>query len=297
MHKGDSMAKIITLVRDADSMNVKQGGTHYTEDHWDRPHCERFGELGGFLVNAAGERILRAIPDPPAGNLVTETATNIKAGLTTKFNTQKHENALAAFDNPVPGVKKIFQNFWSMYHFHEGLTNTRYIYTTPDGSGIERPILAEHFDGRQVQYSANAFMNRNTIRSGMVSELMDWELTKSNILDVRQFEPWYAEAENWFIGRRGHRVFAGPNPDGTGPMFRYERPSRREIRNFHLLLDFNYSVVDTFVGKAGRRLTPEARQEYHEREVDTVVRSVLRHYGDIREDGIPTPRGLYRHAA
>jgi len=290
------MARIITLVRDADSMKVKQGKTYYTEDHFDRPHCERFGDLGGFILNAAGEKALMAIPNLPSGNIVTETVNNIKSGLVTRCNTQNHENALRAFDNPVPGVRKIFQNFWSMYHFRDGLTNTRYIYTTPDGTGIERPILAEDYDGRRVQYRANAFMNRNTIRAGMVSELMDWELTKSKLLDVRQFEPMYAEAENWFIGRKGNR-FVGLNPDGTGPMFRYERPSRKDIKNFNLLLDFNYSVVDAFVGKAGRGLTPEARQEYHEREVDTVIRSVLRHYGNTRDDGIDIPQGLYRRAA
>ncbi len=290
------MVAIATLADDTRTMKQRQHGL-YTEDYWDRPHSERLGALGGVAVNWAAEKIVRALPDAPTGNIIGETINGLKTGLTTRFNTKMHTNGLTAFENPIPGLRKIIQNGWSMYHLCHGLTNIGAAYTYLDSSGNEQLWQLQAPGSLPIEVDKKglgAYANRTSVRASSVNELMDFELEKSRVVDITQFPPKYMRSELWFIGRKGNRTAAGVTPSGD-PVFRYERPSKWEFLEFFGRMDLMYSAVDCTIGHVEKALPAgAAKQDFYEREVEGVIRSTLRHYGNTRDDGITNPfAGMY----
>ncbi len=291
------MVAIATLADETRTMRERQGGL-YTEDFgFDRAHSERLGAVGGTAVNWAAEKFVRALPDAPTGNLIGETLNGFKFGLVTRFNTKKHTNGLKAFENPIPGLRKIFQNGWSMYHLSNGITTIGAAYTVSKG-GTEQPLSLQSPGSPPLEIGKKGldrYANGESIRANVVNELMDFELARSKVVDLNHFPPKYMQAELWFIGRKGKRTPTGTTDNDGNPIFKYERPSKKEYLKFFARMDFMYTAIDTTIGTVERALPAgAAKQHFYEREVDSVIRSTIRHYGNMREDGNENPfKSLY----
>lgn len=275
-----------------------------------RPGSDRVGALGGVVVNKVAESVLRAIPNANPQTLIGQTINSVKSGFTTRANIRKHENGNVAFSNPIPGLNKFFQSGWSMAHLGSGLTNIDTAYTverdgrealfsygTPQGEPSLGQLKA---DALRSQGNEAAFYNSlssqippdgEAIRAGVIAELTDGDIRE--VADLSRFQPTYSKAELWFIGRRGKRKVVGQTAAGEN-IVAYRRPDAIEFWKYYGRMNMAYTFLDTAIGASERALGPGvATQRVYEREVEGVIQSTAKRYGNVRDDGIMNPFAGY----
>jgi hypothetical protein len=275
---------------------------------FERPGSDRANAIGKLILFKTGENILRAIPNSTSSGVVGQFFNSVKSGLTTRANIRVHENGKAAFSNPIPVANAFLQNFWSAYHLGDGLTHIDYAYTVERGGrehlltyGTPQDVptlsglrtVAENIRGSE-EARFNMLLDRipsdpEAIRSGVIHELTDGDIAE--VRDLSKFQPTYSKAELWFIGRKGKRTLLGQTASGEN-IYAYERPSTADFWKYYGRMDMAYTFLDTAVGAAEKALGPGlAEQRVYEREIDSVIRSTARRYGNTRDDGVDNPFG------
>ena len=106
---------------------------------------------------------------------------------------------------------------------------------------------------------------------------------------MSRFQPNYSQAELWFIGRKGKRRVVGQTAAGEN-IVAYRRPDASEFWKYYGRMNLAYTFLDAALGTAEKALGPGvATQRIYEREVEGVLLSTARRYGNLRDDGIMNP--------
>ena len=291
----------------------RRNGMYESDGGPPRPTSDRVSSIGGYFVNLFLEKLLRAIPPANEHTTIGQTLNAIKEGLITRYNVNKHRNALTVLENPIPIANDVLQNFWSFAHLHDGLTSVDVAYTVERGGNeylidfatpVSVPDLAslrstaERFRGREDarihELLSEIPPDSEAIRAGAIAEMTDYDIHDRSLRDIDKFQPLYSKAELWFIGRKGSRSVVGQTANGEN-IVAYRRPGAGDFWNYYLRMDWGYTAHDKAIGAAEKVLgSGVAGQRVYEREVGDVVKNACDYYGNLRDDGFINPFWNYR---
>jgi hypothetical protein len=262
--------------------------------HSDRPHSDRLQSLGAGIAAGIKEKVVSSIPDLPQGFL--GAALNpIKEGYIERYNRDKHVNFNQAGKVDIPGINSLY----SVYAMSWGLTNPDItaVLTKEDDDGKET-LIAFEYKGMPVSPDklSEKMLNTEAVTAGVLSELTNKEIEKSDMKDVNPVLKAYLGSEYFVYGAKGKRSAVKKDADGK-MIFRYERPSRGEFFKYYLMNDATYTLLDWGLG-AGTGLAGLERQKFNEGEIREVIKYTQQDYGTKNIGGAPNPFAAgYRKAA
>jgi hypothetical protein len=265
----------VKMQNSATKLTIVPGGNNKTifRDYYgSRPGSKRLGALGSMVLNYVGQKLFEQIPDYTGPGYLPDIVTAAKNAMRNRFMVFKHNGGKVAFKNPIKGVNKFIQNFWSLGHLQYGLTDIEHVYTRVEG-GNEIPYQIEARGRRENFENFEKHSNRETVSAGVYAELTDEDiLQRKYVPDVTRFMPSYMKAEIWLFGQKGEKTDMGNiGPEGER-VFRYSRPSKWDFFRLYTDMDIFYSVYTGIMGAAEKRLPGLAGQRVYEREAQSVIR-------------------------
>jgi hypothetical protein len=290
---------------------------------------KRGGSVAKGLLNKAGKKIVKGLPAGSSTSLVGNVYNGIKEGLEETFRAGEHKNFLDAFQNNIKGLRKVIQNFYSLYMLHDGVTTIDAVYTV-ERDGVEYALAIQKDDQKlsvedliqtavqikgkekdhhnSIRKSAIKFPDKNAEAAKIYTELTDGDVHKKGLLDIDTLLPIYQNAEFVFFGLMGKRVEVAVTPDGA-KILRYEKPSAGEFLKFYGMMDVLYTAISLGASPAERifeatKSTVAAKRIYVTEAIES-ARITMERYGDVRKDGrinplsavYRPPSGIYRQAA
>jgi hypothetical protein len=267
---------------------------HSYNSHSDRPHSDRLQNLGAGIAAGIKEKVVSSIPDLPRGFL--GAAFNpIKEGYIERYNRDKHVSFTQAGKVDIPGINSLY----SVYAMSWGLTNPDItaVLTKEDDDGKET-LVGFEYKGTPVSPDklGEKLLNTEAVTAGVLSELTNKEIEKSDMKDVNPVLKAYLGSEYFIYGARGKRSVVKKDADGKA-ILRYERPSKGEFFKYYLTSDATYTLLDWGLG-AGTGLLGLERQKFNEGEIKEVIKYTQNNYGNMNIGGAPNPFAAgYRKAA
>jgi hypothetical protein len=257
----------------------------FYNSHSDRPHSDRVNHVGRGIAAGIKEKVLKYIPDLQPG-ILGAIVNPIKQGYIDKYNTAMHVNLRDAGKVSLPGINSLY----SVYAMSWGLTNpdiTAII--TKEGDDGKEAFLGYEYNGAVVPPDklGEKALNKEAVKAGVISELMNREIENSDVKDVNAFLSTYAGQEPFIYGARGKRSVLGKDKDGK-MIFRYERPSRGEFLKYYLTNDVTYTLLDWAAG-TGTSLLGVEEQMFYQGVANEVIKYTQKDYGNRNIGGAPNP--------
>lgn len=310
---GSKNGKKVSLVPNAAEALYSEDDMIYGNGKEYRPKTKRGGHIMGVIVNKIAEETVKKIPDSTGHGMAGNVYNAFKGGLSHTFSAGKHGHGVAAFENPIPVVNKIFQNGWSLYHLKDGTTTINSIYTIERGGSeyamaIEKDgqsyslatlrSVADKIQGNEARHhnevisSGPKFPDKDVSKAKVYEELTDNDLAKEGLIDVKEIPEIYHDAEVKLFGARGGRVVVGKTAAGEN-IIRYEKPSESDFFNFYFGIDMVYTSV-SMAAKPAEKIydamgAKAAAQGIYTTEAFESAQYMVGSLGTIRSDGHANP--------
>lgn len=263
-----------------------------------RPSSSRMKNFAKMLLNHAGEKIVNATPKASGDSLLAGIYNSMRGGAITTLNASRHDHGQEAFKNGIPGLKNIFQNFYSIYHLKDGITKIDSIYTREFGG--REYLLAIQPDNEQIsvtdlqneaadtagneenlhrrirdEVGKRKYADMNPINAGVYKELTDGGIYDKKVLDLSALTSQYSIAELWFFGKKGNKTTVAPG------IYKYERPSKADFFKFYGKMDLFYSAMGLTAKGAEKVLSDQAAQDIFKSEVGGSIMRTQKRYGGV----------------
>ncbi len=273
----------------------------------------RIGSIGKMIVNKVGEEIVKKIPDSSDVGILGGVYKSAKNGLRETLQAKKHKYGKDAFENPIPGLNKIVQNGWSLYHLKDGLTTMDSVYTVERGgaeymiymqedgeslSTADLSYMADKVKGKEAEVemslynSLEKFKDDDSVEAGVYEELTDNDAKQT--MDKNRVPSEYRQAELWLFGKKGKRTVIGTASDGS-KIIRYEKPSTADFLKYYGRMDLMYSALSMTAAPAEGILSNQAKENLYVSEAVNSIESTKRAYGGGANP--LAPHSIYRNVA
>ncbi len=285
-----------------------------------RPTSVRGNSFFKMLAYGMGEKILRKSPTADKSSVIGGIYNSLRSGLIQSMNAGKHTNGQIAFQNNIPGLKKVIQNLYSFYHLKDGVTTIDEVYTLKCGAnggkeymlmihGEKDPsvptnglhAVASKIVGDELALKERAgkirkvamsdeYVYKEAEKAGVYHELTDGDIMTKKIRDFNRISPLYHNAELSLFGAKGKKsVVATGTANGQNyTIYKYAKPSAAEYWRFYAELDLLYSATGITAGAAERMLRGIGGQRIYLTEINNVINSVINRYGGSMNPLSPT---------
>lgn len=284
-------------------------------DDFHRPKSGRLGSLGKMALNKVGEEVLKSLPDSSGFGIMSQIYNSLKRGYQETLQAGKHKHGRIAFENNIPGLRKIVQNGWSLYHLKDGLTTINNVYTVERGgeeymihieadgetTDISKLSLrADKVKGKEAQIENNlydtvgrSFVDEDAVEAKVYFELTDGDIANKGFVDLNRLPPLYRQAELWLFGKGGGSV-VGTASDGS-KIKKYAKPAAADFLKFYGRMDIMYSALSATAVGAEKTLSQQAAQNLFTGEAEYSIEATKKLYGGGTNP--LAPHALYRDVA
>jgi hypothetical protein len=281
-----------------------------------KPKAPKAESVIKMIAYGLGEKILRRSPTASSDSVIGGVYNSLRNGLIQTFNAGKHNEGQRAFENTIPGLKKVIQNLYSFYQLKNGVTTLDEVYTVKwndvngNGNAAKEYLLAVHGEKESAMsvdilrtlasrlvgnnlacreqrdnirrvMESDKYGYKEAINAGVYQELTDKDILSPKIMDIQKVPPLYQKAELALFGEKGKKEVAatGTANGHDYTIYRYGKPSTADFWKFYAELDLLYSATGITAGAAERLLKGIGAQRIYLTEITNVLNSSLNRYG------------------